>query len=94
MGRTRLLVAKLIALIAFVLFAIAAVLVTSYLTGLTLFGTEAVGGGGAARGRDLAVRRHHHAGRAAAAAARRGGVHRRVDVGVAAIALFLSTSNT
>jgi ABC-2 type transport system permease protein len=40
-GRTRLLVAKLIALITFVLFAIAAVLVTSFLTGLTLFGTEA-----------------------------------------------------
>jgi ABC-2 type transport system permease protein len=38
-GRTRLLVAKLISLIAFVLFAIAAVLVTSFLTGITLFGT-------------------------------------------------------
>jgi ABC-2 type transport system permease protein len=38
-GRTRLLVAKLISLIAFVLFAIAAVLVTSLLTGITLFGT-------------------------------------------------------
>ena len=39
-GRTRLLVAKLVALIAFVLFAIVAVLVTSYLTGVTLFGSE------------------------------------------------------
>ena len=38
-GRTRLLVAKLISLIAFVLFAIAAVLATSFLTGITLFGT-------------------------------------------------------
>jgi ABC-2 type transport system permease protein len=39
-GRTRLLVAKLISLIAFVLFAIAAVLVTSFLAGITLFGTS------------------------------------------------------
>ena len=39
-GRTRLLVAKLVALIAFVLFAIFAVLVTSLLTGLTMFGGE------------------------------------------------------
>jgi ABC-2 type transport system permease protein len=38
-GRTRLLVAKLISLIVFVLFAIAAVLVTSFLAGITLFGT-------------------------------------------------------
>jgi ABC-2 type transport system permease protein len=38
-GRTRLLVAKLISLIAFVLFAIAAVLLTSFLAGITLFGT-------------------------------------------------------
>ena len=43
-GRTRLLVAKLIALIAFVLFAIGAVLVTSLLTGLTLFGGEPAAG--------------------------------------------------
>jgi ABC-2 type transport system permease protein len=39
-GRTRLLVAKLVALIAFVLFAIAAVLITSLVTGLTMFGGE------------------------------------------------------
>jgi ABC-2 type transport system permease protein len=39
-GRTRLLVAKLIALIVFVLFAIGAVLVTSLAAGLTLFGGE------------------------------------------------------
>ena len=39
-GRTRLLVAKLVALIVFVLFAIGAVLVTSFLTGMTLFGGE------------------------------------------------------
>jgi len=39
-GRTRLLVAKLIALIAFVLFAIGAVLITSLAAGLTLFGGE------------------------------------------------------
>jgi ABC-2 type transport system permease protein len=39
-GRTRLLVAKLVALVTFVLFAIGAVLVTSYLTGLTLFGSQ------------------------------------------------------
>ena len=40
-GRTRLLVAKLVSLIVFVLFAIATVLVTSYLTGLALFGAGA-----------------------------------------------------
>ena len=39
-ARTRLLVAKLVSLIVFVLFAIAAVLVTAYLTGLTLFGSQ------------------------------------------------------
>ena len=39
-GRTRLLVAKLISLVVFVLFAIAAVLVTSLVTGLTMFGGE------------------------------------------------------
>jgi ABC-2 type transport system permease protein len=39
-GRTRLLAAKLIALIVFVLFAIVAVLLTSYLTGLALFGSQ------------------------------------------------------
>ena len=39
-GRTRLLVAKLIALAAFVLFAIGAVLVTSYVSGVTMFGAE------------------------------------------------------
>jgi ABC-2 type transport system permease protein len=39
-GRTRLLVAKLVSLVAFVLFAIAAVLVTSLITGLTMFGGE------------------------------------------------------
>ena len=43
-GRTRLLVAKLIALIVFVLFAIGAVLVTSLITGLTLFGGEPAAG--------------------------------------------------
>ncbi|GIE95384.1 ABC transporter permease [Paractinoplanes rishiriensis] len=44
-GRTRLLVAKLISLIVFVLFAIGAVLVTSYLTGLALFGVQASSAG-------------------------------------------------
>ena len=39
-GRTRLLVAKLVSLTVFVLFAIGAVLVTSFLTGITLFGGE------------------------------------------------------
>ncbi|UQU61653.1 ABC transporter permease [Couchioplanes caeruleus] len=39
-GRTRLLAAKLIALIVFVLFAIVAVLLTSYVTGLALFGSQ------------------------------------------------------
>jgi ABC-2 type transport system permease protein len=43
-GRTRLLVAKLIALIVFVLFAIGAVLVTSFLTGITLLGGEPAAG--------------------------------------------------
>ncbi len=38
--RTRLLVAKLLSLIVFVLFAIGSVLVTSYLTGLLLFGVD------------------------------------------------------
>lgn len=38
--RTRLLVAKLISLIVFVLFAIGAVLVSSYVTGMTLFGAR------------------------------------------------------
>jgi ABC-2 type transport system permease protein len=44
-GRTRLLVAKLISLVVFVLFAIGAVLVTSYLAGLTLFGAAASSAG-------------------------------------------------
>ncbi|KUL22404.1 ABC transporter permease [Actinoplanes awajinensis] len=39
-SRTRLLVAKLISLVAFVLFAIVSVLVTSYLTGILLFGVS------------------------------------------------------
>ncbi|WP_433380178.1 ABC transporter permease [Actinoplanes sp. CA-142083] len=39
-GRSRLLVAKLISLIVFVLFAILAVLVTSYVTGVLLFGVS------------------------------------------------------
>ncbi len=43
-GRTRLLVAKLIALIVFVLFAIGAVLATSFLTGITLLGGEPAAG--------------------------------------------------
>jgi ABC-2 type transport system permease protein len=38
-GRTRLLVAKLVALVVFVLFAIAMVVLTSYFTGITLLGT-------------------------------------------------------
>src|SRR5688500_4483910 len=37
-GRTRLLIAKLLAMIAFVLFAIALVVVTSYLTGVLILG--------------------------------------------------------
>ena len=45
-GRTRLLLAKLVMLMAFVLFAIAAVLVTSYLTGMALFGSEPAAGVG------------------------------------------------
>lgn len=46
-GRTRLLVAKLAALVAFVLFAIAAVVATSYLTGIVLLGSGPAGGGAA-----------------------------------------------
>ncbi|MEV4639882.1 ABC transporter permease [Actinoplanes sp. NPDC049548] len=42
-GRTRLLVAKLVSLIVFVLFAIGTVLVTSYLTGTALFDAEPEG---------------------------------------------------
>lgn len=47
-GRTRLLVAKLIALVTFVLIAVIAVALTSYLTGRLLFGDKplAVGAGG------------------------------------------------
>jgi ABC-2 type transport system permease protein len=41
-GRTRLLVAKLIALIAYVLFAVLAVAVTSYVTGRILFGDKPI----------------------------------------------------
>ena len=43
-GRTRLLVAKLVALIVFVLFAIGAVLLTAFLTGITMFGGEPAAG--------------------------------------------------
>ena len=45
-GRTRLLVAKLVAMIAFVLFAIAMVVVTSYLTGIAMLGSGPVSTGG------------------------------------------------
>jgi ABC-2 type transport system permease protein len=45
-GRTRLLVAKLVAMIAFVLFAIAMVVLTSYLTGVLMLGTGAANTGG------------------------------------------------
>jgi ABC-2 type transport system permease protein len=45
-GRTRLLVAKLVAMVAFVLFAIAMVVVTSYLTGVLMLGTGAANTGG------------------------------------------------
>jgi ABC-2 type transport system permease protein len=45
-GRTRLLVAKLVSMIAFVLFAIAMVVVTSYLTGVLILGTGAANTGG------------------------------------------------
>lgn len=44
-GRTRLLVAKLISLVTFVLFAIGTVLITSYVTGLLLFGTGTTAAG-------------------------------------------------
>lgn len=45
-GRTRLLVAKLISLVAFVVFAIAMVVATSYLTGVALLGTGPATTGG------------------------------------------------
>jgi ABC-2 type transport system permease protein len=45
-GRTRLLVAKLVSLVAFVLFAIAMVVITSYLTGILLLGTGPASTGG------------------------------------------------
>jgi ABC-2 type transport system permease protein len=41
-GRTRLLVAKLVALIAYVLFAVVAVAVTSYIVGIILFGDKPI----------------------------------------------------
>ncbi|WP_433293781.1 ABC transporter permease [Actinoplanes sp. CA-030573] len=44
-GRSRLLVAKLISLVTFVLFAIGAVLITSYVTGLLLFGAGTTAAG-------------------------------------------------
>jgi ABC-2 type transport system permease protein len=44
-SRSRLLVAKLLSLVTFVLFAILAVLVTSYLTGLVLFGQSTTSAG-------------------------------------------------
>jgi ABC-2 type transport system permease protein len=45
-GRTRLLVAKLVALVAFVLFAIAMVVLTSYITGIVMLGTGPATTGG------------------------------------------------
>jgi ABC-2 type transport system permease protein len=48
-GRTRLLLSKLVAVVAFVLLAVVAVTLTSYITGVALFGSappEAVGRGG------------------------------------------------
>src|SRR4051812_30763877 len=45
-GRTRLLVAKLVSLVAFVLFAIAMVVITSYFTGVLLLGTGPASTGG------------------------------------------------
>ncbi|GAA1040746.1 ABC transporter permease [Virgisporangium ochraceum] len=45
-GRTRLLVAKLVAMVAFVLFAIAMVVLTSYITGVLLLGTGPATTGG------------------------------------------------
>jgi len=45
-GRTRLLVAKLVSLAVFVLFAIAMVVVTSYLTGIAMLGSGPVSTGG------------------------------------------------
>jgi ABC-2 type transport system permease protein len=44
-GRSRLLVAKLLSLVVFVLFAIGAVLITSYFTGLALFGAQSSAAG-------------------------------------------------
>lgn len=43
-GRTRLLVAKLVAMVAFVLFAICMVVLTAYLTGITLFEAQPADG--------------------------------------------------
>jgi ABC-2 type transport system permease protein len=90
-GRTRLLVAKLVSVVAFVLFAIGMVLVTSYLTGITLFGTgtgEQVGlpadvtslSGAAITPAELAARLLGTVGYISVSM-----------LGVAAIALFLST---
>jgi ABC-2 type transport system permease protein len=49
-GRTRLLVAKLVSLIVYVLLAIAAVVVTSYVTGVMLFGSQPAAAVGEAGG--------------------------------------------
>ena len=43
-GRTRLLVAKLIALVVYTLAAVVLVAVTAYMTGIALFGTKPVAG--------------------------------------------------
>jgi ABC-2 type transport system permease protein len=82
-GRTRLLVAKLVALLVFVLFAIALVLVTSYLTGIGLFGQGAAGQ--TALPADVTSLSGAAIGPVGLAARLLG------TVGVAAIAIFLST---
>jgi ABC-2 type transport system permease protein len=100
-GRTRLLVAKLAAILAFVLLAVVSVTVTSYITGIALFGSTPA----AAVGRSGVPRGGIQAGGAATSlsgapltliqlAERIAGAVALITVsmlGVAAIALFLST---
>jgi len=91
-SRSRLLVAKLISLIVFVLFAILAVLVTSYLTGITLFGAV-TSSAGVALPPDVTSLSGVTISPAGLALRLLGTVAYIVIsmVGVAAIALFLST---
>lgn len=94
-GRTRLLVAKLIALVAFVLVAVIAVALTSYLTGRLLFGDKPVAVGASGITTNVIANSLSGTGLTPAdVLARTAGAVAFIAVsmlGVGAIALFLST---